>query len=161
MLSAELYQQHRHWLHGWIRRHVGCDEKTADVVQDVFVRVLSRHLQAPLREPRAYLSSIARGLLIDGWRRESVERIWLEAQATLAEHVVPSPEEAVLALDALVRIDQLLDSLKPRTRRVFLMARLEGMSCPAIARHLQVSLSTVERDMASALHQCYRIRFPD
>ena len=54
-------------------------------------------------------------------------------------------------------IDALLDGLKPRTRRVFLLSRLEGKSYPAIARQLQVSLSTVEKDMAQALRHCYQV----
>ena len=36
------------------------------------------------------------------------------------------------------------------------MARVEGMTCPNIARQLGVSKATVERDISTALRHCYR-----
>jgi len=40
----------------------------ADLAQDTFVRLLRARQAAPLKQPRASLSSIARGLMIDQLR---------------------------------------------------------------------------------------------
>lgn len=64
------YADHHGWLNGWLRRQLGCSQRAADLVQDTFVRVLSKDDDmAAIREPRAYLHTIAKGLLINHWRR--------------------------------------------------------------------------------------------
>ncbi|WP_350649943.1 sigma factor, partial [Pseudomonas sp. HY13-MNA-CIBAN-0226] len=36
-----LYNDHHHWLTGWLRRKLGCPDNAADLAQDTFIRVLS------------------------------------------------------------------------------------------------------------------------
>ncbi|OLS60312.1 sigma-70 family RNA polymerase sigma factor [Pseudomonas putida] len=154
-----LYRTHHSWLRGWLSRRVGCHEHAADLAQDTFVRLLKSRQASPLREPRAYLSSIARGLMIDQFRRRELERAYLQSIEALPAQEVPSEEDRLLILDALERIDRMLDRLKPRARQAFLLAHLDGLSCPQIAAKLEVSRATVERDLALALQHCYRLRY--
>jgi len=154
-----LYVEHRDWLQTWLRRKLGNAFDAADVAQDVFVRVLTREESVPPRQPRAYLSTIARGLVIDHWRRRELEQAWLETLAALPESESPPPESRLIFLEALIEIDRILDALKPRVRTAFLLAQLEGMTCPQIATRLGVSLATAERYIAQALRQCYAVKF--
>ena len=156
---ALLYRTHHSWLHGWLSRRIGCRDNAADLAQDTFVRLLKSRQSSPLREPRAYLSSIARGLMIDQYRRRELERAYLESVALLPQHEVPSEESRLLILDSLERIDRMLDMLTPRVRQAFLFARLDGLTCAQIAEKLGVSRATVERDLATALQHCYRLRY--
>ncbi|WP_241072104.1 sigma-70 family RNA polymerase sigma factor [Achromobacter xylosoxidans] len=154
-----LYVDHHGWLQGWLRRHLSNSFEAADLAHDVFVRLLRRPAMADTREPRAFLSAIARGLLVDHWRRRELERAWLDVLARTPPAQTPSPENRLLILEALIKIDQMLDALKPRVRQAFLWAQLEGLSCPQIAERLDVSLATAERYVASGLRQCYQFRF--
>ena len=154
-----LYRTHHAWLHGWLSRRIGCHESAADLAQDTFVRLLKSRQASPLREPRAYLSSIARGLMIDQYRRRELERAYLASIEALPQQEVPSAESRLLILDALERIDRMLDQLKPRVRQAFLFAQLDGLTCTQIAEKLGVSRATVERDLAKALQHCYRLRY--
>lgn len=158
---ALLYQHHHSWLHHWLSRRTGCREHAADLAQDTFVRLLKTRETRPLREPRAFLSSIARSLMIDQYRRRELERAYLESLAHWPAQELPSEETRRLILDNLERIDRLLDQLKPRVRQAFLLAQLDGLTCPQIAAQLGVSRATVERDLAKALHACYRLRYAD
>jgi len=154
-----LYVEHHGWLQGWLRHRLNSAADAADLAHDTFVRVLQRRQAKALLEPRAYLRTIARGLVIDLWRHRDIERAWLETLAQLPEAQVPSPETSALAIEALVAIDRLLDALPARTRTIFLLAQLDGMPCPRIAEQLGVSLSTVERDLSKALRHCYQLVF--
>lgn len=154
-----LYSQHHGWLNGWLRRKLGNAFDAADLAQDVFMRLLARRESIAMREPRAYLSTVARGLVVDHWRRRELEKAWLETIAALPEPEAPPPESRLMFLEALVEIDRMLDSLKPKVRQAFLWAQLDGLSCPQIAERLGVSLSTAERYVAKALRQCYAVRF--
>lgn len=154
-----LYRTHHSWLNGWLRGRVGCAANAADLAQDTFVRLLKARHSQPLKEPRAYLSSIARGLMIDQFRRRALEHAYLESLAHLPPEAAPSEEQRWIILDTLERLDRLLMELKPRVRQVFLHAQLDDMSCPKIAAHLGVSRATVERDLATAMAVCYRLRY--
>lgn len=155
-----LYNDHSRWLRDWLRRRLGCAEQAADLAHDTFVRVLRHRDQVGgLLQPRAYLSSIARGLVIDYWRRRELEQAWLETLAVLPEAEMPSPEVHWSCIEALIEIDRMLDSLKPAVRNAFLWGQLEGLTCPQIAERLGVSLATAERYVAKALRHCYALRF--
>ena len=158
---GHLYREHHGWLHGWLSRRVGCRDNAADLAQDVFVRLLKSPRASPLLQPRAYLSSIARGLMIDQYRRRALEQAYLDSLQHLEPQRVPSEEERLALLDALERLDRLLDQLKPRVRQAILLAQLDGLSCPQIAAQLGVSRATVERNLAKALLACYRLHYDE
>lgn len=158
---AMLYKEHSHWLRIWLRRRTGCSHQAADLAQDTFIKLLSRQNGSTpwIHQPRAFLSAIARGLLIDHWRRRDLELAWLDALAALPETEVPSPEISLAMLETLIALDRLLDSLKPQVRQAFLLARLDGLTCPEVARQMNISLATVERYIASVLRRCYELKF--
>lgn len=153
-----LYIEHHGWLQGWLQTRLNNRADAADLAQDTFLRLLQRRI-GELAEPRAYLRTVARGLVIDLWRRRDIERAWLETIAQLPEQQAPSPETGLLIIESLIAIDSLLDELPEAVREAFLLAQLDGMTCPAIAQRLGVSLSTVERYIAKALRHCYRLTF--
>ena len=151
-----LYIDHHAWLLGWLRRRLHHGDSAADLAQDTFVHILGKpeRLQE-LRQPRAWLSTVAHGLLVDRVRRQRVERAYLAAIAHLPETEVPSPESQLILLETLARVDALLDGLRPKVRMAFLLSRLEGLSYKEIAVRLAVSLGSVEKYMASAIRHCY------
>ncbi|MFI8479490.1 sigma-70 family RNA polymerase sigma factor [Pseudomonas sp. NPDC078700] len=149
-----LYHEHHDWLRMWLRKRLPCAENAADLAQDTFVRVLTSRQAQDLREPRAYLSSIARSLMIDGFRRKALEQSYLEALASMPEPLDISPETRVLILETLVEIDHMLDNLGKRSREIFLLAQLEGLSHVEISRRLGVSTNTVRKHLVRALTQC-------
>lgn len=154
-----LYLEHNAWLRGWLYNRLSNSADAADLAQDTFVRVMQRRMAGQLAQPRAYLRTIARGLVIDLWRHRDIERAWLDTLAELPEEQALSPETSMLALEALVTIDRLLDQLRPVVRQAFLLAQLEGLKCPAIARQLGVSVASVERYIVQAMRHCYLATF--
>lgn len=151
-----LYIDHHSWLLGWLRKRLRHGDNAADLAHDTFVHILGKpeRLQE-LRQPRAWLSTVAHGLLVDRVRRQRVERAYLEAIAHLPEAEVPSPESQLILLETLARVDALLDGLRPKVRMAFLLSRLEGLSYKQVAVRLGVSLASVEKYMASAIRHCY------
>lgn len=154
-----LYGTHHGWLHGWLRRSVGCSQQAADLAQDTFLRLLVRGQPISDRAPRALLARIARGLVIDHWRRDALERAYHEALAQLPEPSHPSPDVRHEALQCLERIAQMLDGLKPAVREAFLLYQLGGLTHAQVAAELNISSRSVERHVASALLHCYRVCF--
>ncbi|WP_110946688.1 sigma-70 family RNA polymerase sigma factor [Pseudomonas bohemica] len=154
-----LYSDHHGWLNGWLRSKLGNAADAADLAQDTFVRLLNRSALPELKAPRGFLRTVARGLVIDHWRREELERAYLEALSQLPEHETPSPESRELVFELLESIARMLDGLKPTVRRAFLLAQCEGMPYKQIADHMGISLRSVERHVADALYHCYLLKY--
>lgn len=152
-----LYNEHNTWLKGWLRTKLNCSYQAADLAQDTFVRVLMRRDElnmAQLRKPQAYLRVIAKGLLVDHFRRKDVERTFLEALSYLPQPEVISPEAQKILLETLHQIDYALDRLPAPVRQAFLLSQLEGASYQEIADHMNISTRTVKRYMQKGFSQC-------
>jgi RNA polymerase sigma factor (sigma-70 family) len=150
-----LYSNHHGWLHGWLRKKLGCSHNAADLAHDTFVRVLSKPEPVSAAEPRAYLATIAHGLVVDFHRRRALERAYLQTLAALPEPQAPSPEERALVLEALTAIDAMLDGMKPAVRQTFILSQLDGLTYREIAERLDVTVRTVNNYMLKALEHCY------
>ena len=158
-----LYQRHHAGLRDWIQRKLNNASHAADLAHDTFMRLLVRSQGAALpvgemREPLAYLRAIANGLMIDHWRRQTLEQAYFEALAARPEAVVPSVEERAIILETLEQIARLLEALKPNVRTAFLLAQIEGLGHGEIAAELGISVSTVKRHLAKAALRCF---FPE
>jgi RNA polymerase sigma-70 factor (ECF subfamily) len=149
-----LYSEHNGWLNGWLRARLGDSSDAADLAQDTFVRVLTARNVEAIREPRTYLSAIARALMIDKFRRRAVEQAYLQTLALRPEPLDISPETRLLILETLTAVDAMLDNLGERTRSIFLMLQLEGLSYIASAERLGVSVTTVKKHMIRAMTHC-------
>lgn len=155
---AHLYNHHHGWLYGWLRRRLGSAEDAADLAHDAFLRLLAGPAPArPLREPRAFLTTVAHGLVVNHWRRLEIERAYLDALAHQPQPLAPSPEDRALVLEALYEIDAMLQRLSERARRAFLLAQLDGLTYAEIGRELGVSERMVKKYMAQAMLQCLLI----
>lgn len=150
-----LYASHHHWLRGWLRRKLGCREQAAELAHDTFLRIIAARNAAEIREPKDYLATIAKGLVFDLFRKQALERAYLEVLASLPQASLPSMEDRALMWEALVQIDRMLDGLKPKVRQAFLLSQLEGLSYAEIALKLQVTKRTVSNYMTTALEHCY------
>ncbi len=152
-----LYSDHHSWLFGWLRKKLSCPHDAADVAHDTFVRILaSRDALAGVREPRAYLTTTAKRLIIDRARRHKLEQAYLAEleQAAASLEGFPSPEQTVAALQALAQISAALDGLPPKPREAFLMHYLDGQTHASIAAHLGVSTRMIHKYLVQALAHC-------
>lgn len=154
----QLYRAHHGWLRTLLQRKLGNVQHAADLAQDAFVTLLRARPEAvspqTLREPRAYLRTVAHGLVVDHIRRQTLERAYLDALAALPERMAPSAEDHFSVLQALQQVDALLGALPLRAREVFLLSQLDGLGYAEIAERMGISERTVKRDMQAGFAQC-------
>ncbi|WP_068079906.1 sigma-70 family RNA polymerase sigma factor [Novosphingobium rosa] len=159
---GRLYASHGNWLTSWLRRHTRCAHRAADLAQDTFCRVLEAKNPAPIHEPRSYLSTLARRILIDDIRRREIERAYLTVAAAHlgdADHLTPERiAEATQLLDAILH---LLEQLPRKARQAFTLIRFDGLRYAEAALRLGVSERMVKRYVAQAYAHCYTLAHAD
>ncbi|CAB3908939.1 sigma-70 family RNA polymerase sigma factor [Achromobacter animicus] len=152
-----LYDAHHGWLFGWLRRRLGNSADAADLAQDTFVGLLGayrRRALPDLQEPRAYLTTIAKRLMVDLYRRLALEQAYLEVLAAMPARHAPSEEQRLAVLQTLREVDALLAALPDKVRAAFLLSQLDGLTYEQIATEMRVSVRTVKRYMAEAFTHC-------
>lgn len=153
-----LYTEHHGWLFGWLRKKLGCPQNAADLSHDTFVRILaSRDALGEMREPRAFLTTTARHLIIDRARRRQLEDAYLRELALtieMMEQCQQSPEQILVTLEALEQIAFVLDGLALNAQQAFLLYFLEGLRQSEIASRLGVSERMVRKHLMNALMHC-------
>lgn len=154
---ADLYVEHHGWLKGWLRKKLGCTDTAADLAQDTFVRLMTKPHAETLQEPRAYLTTVAKGLISNWYRRQTLERAYLDALLALPEAQAPSPEHGLLILETLQQLDVALATLSHKARTAFLLAQIDGLKYEDIAVQLGVSVASVKHYMQQAYRLCLTI----
>ena len=161
--SAEfvsLYREHHGWLVQMLRRRLaGNADNAADLAHDTFERVMRSESRAAFAEPRGFLTTVAKRLLIDQSRRRAIEQAYLETLAARSEAFEPSPETHALVVEALDAVCRMMEQLPARVRRVFVLAQVEGLPYLDVARELGISVAAVQRDMIKAWEHCYTVLY--
>ncbi|TCS15284.1 RNA polymerase sigma-70 factor (ECF subfamily) [Caulobacter sp. BK020] len=146
----------------FVASRIGQDADVDDIVQEVFVRFARRTPGEAIERLDAYLFQTAANLIRDRARHRQVRR---EAAAETEDASAPqrpaSPEQALIDRQTLALVREALADLPERTRNVFLLHRVDGMRHQDIAGALNMSVSTVEKDVRRAMaHLTRRVRRP-
>lgn len=124
-----IYSAHGAELARYLRRRAPAQD-VGDLVQECFRRLVqSRGTAASLIDrPAAYLVRTARNLLAERARADGRRMQADHAPFEDDDHAGPDPHAALEARDTIRRLADVVARLKPKTRAIFLMHRLEGLS---------------------------------
>ena len=135
----------------YFTRRVGFDP-APDLVQDVFMRAAGSGDVAHIENPTHYVWKIARNLLIDRHRRGKRHRpIFFPLDEQRDPPAAPEQTLQIEADDLLRLYAHTIDRLPEKTRRVFLMSRVEHCTYREISGEVGVKIETVHYHMARAL----------
>lgn len=156
---GQIYLNNYQWLVSRLCKKLSCPQKAADLAQDTFTRILTSRHHLYLNEAKSLLTTVSKGILVDYYRRQTIEDAYLEAMLNLPELEFPSPENRAIILETLCEIDRMLDGLSQKSRHIFLLSQLDGLTYPQIAKQLNVSLSSVQKHMTQTYLACYTVLF--
>lgn len=141
-------------LRNWLRERLALSAADADdIIQESYAKLAGLESVDHVREPRAYLFTVARSLVHQHLRRAQVVAIETVAELDGLGVEAPraSPERIASSRQQLALAQRLLAGLPGRCREVFRMRRIEGLSQREVAARLGISQSTVEKHMIKAL----------
>ncbi len=80
-----LYGTHHGWLKSWLTRKLQSAFDADDIAQDTFLRVMVSETLSTIRDPRSFLCTIAKRVMVDLFRRNALEKAYLEMLALMPE----------------------------------------------------------------------------
>lgn len=127
------------------------DQLAADLLQDIFITIwIKRDIFFNVKNLSAYLITMSRNLALTYLRDMAKEVIEKEKWAA----VLPATEndtEQKLNRKTLGKIlEESINQLPPQQKRVFSLAKLEGLSYGEIAREMNISTTTVKQHIIAA-----------
>lgn len=146
-----LYLEHLCVVRGYLRARLQCVDTAADLAHETFVRLLARHAQDELRNPRALLLTIARNLAVDHFRSQGRASLCSLDEIGELACEQPGPERMAAVRQELGCLLTAIDGLPPRCREVFIEVRFEGASQAEAAARFGISRNAVEKHLARAL----------
>lgn len=132
-------------------RYVHDRDTAEEVVQDALFRVWQHRERLTDVDLIRYTFRSAANAAISRWRHERAEqRRDMRLREKAVDDVAPPPE---MPDDLEARVRDAIDALPERCRLVFLLSRDAGLTYPAIAERLGISVKTVENQMVKALRR--------
>lgn len=146
---TELFRAHFRYVHVQLRRLGVAPAAVDDAVQEVFLVVLRRYAEAPVVHVRGWLFAIVRRIAYR--QRRGAERRHRLADALAGEgEAAGAMQDEVVVRQAARVLGAFIERLPEERREVFILAELEQMTAPEIARTLGIKENTVSSRLRAA-----------
>jgi RNA polymerase sigma-70 factor (ECF subfamily) len=150
---TEIYNRYHKDAYRYLLSLIKVSHIAEDLVHEVFLKLWETREKIEIRENFAgYLFRICHNKAVDSIRKVASERALREQ---LVHHYQVFSLDEYRSAENLKRFDNLveeaLNSLPPKRRKVFELCRREGRSYQEVADQLQISPNTVKEHMAKAL----------
>jgi RNA polymerase sigma factor (sigma-70 family) len=134
-------------LMGYLRQNWRNASDIPDLRQEIYARVLQGAREHIPDNPRQFLLTSARNLLINLVRREQIVPMetFADFEALDIASDEPQPDRAVIAKDELRRVKAALVHLPPRMREAIELTYFEGLSCMEVAKRMGVAKQTASK----------------
>ncbi len=127
-----------------------------DILQETLVRVLHANRKTRISSPQDYLFVVSRHLVFKRLSLLSRE-ISMEINDALLGIDEISADRSVHDRRKFELFNHALSALPEKKRRAILLRKFYGLSHREIAKKMKVSVSSVEKYIASGVNQCKRI----
>ena len=164
-LVEHLFTQHDRALRRFLRGRAVPPEETEDLAQELFARLmcakgLEEKMSARTGSNRAYLLSMANGLIVDHQRRKRRRKAYAEAQRALKDDRMDerTPERIVAAQLELEALKGVLMAMPLNWRVALVLKRFRNMSYEDIALHMGVTARQVEYFLRRGMRRIRKAR---
>ncbi len=149
----QIFEEFYSPLCNFVYRYVNDRDLAEDMVQSVFVRLWENRESIQLTGSlKSYLFTSTRNAALDHIRSNKRHAEMLEQTKPPVSEDPVDDEEAGRMLFR-TKLQQAIQQLKPKTKKIFLLHKVEGLTYTEISEHLDIPKRTVEYNIYAALSQ--------
>ena len=151
---AELYKVFSKRLHHFARVITRSPEVAEEIVEDVFVKLWSnRHRINEVENLTVYLYVAVKNRSLNAISQKAADLIKapFDDLDIEAGQVVTDPYNLLVTAEMMKRMQQAVDNLPPRCKMIFKLVREDGLKHREVAEILNISINTVDVQMAIAI----------
>jgi RNA polymerase sigma-70 factor (ECF subfamily) len=154
-----LFAEHRSALQAFFYRRIKTKHDAADLVQEVYLRILRVKDADAIRNPEGYLYTVASNLVYEHSMLNRRQAAPVDPDQPFVEREEGTPggfEELFDMETRVVRLREVLAQLPPKCRATVHLKYQHGLSYQEIAERLGVSPHMVQKYLGMALAHCRR-----
>lgn len=128
-----------------------------DLAQEVYLRLLRVNHQDAIRNPEAYLFTVANHVLYQYSLRRAARTEFVDITEATAELLSPAAEEPLARAESSQQVEQLQQLLKrlpPRVGAALVMHKIGGYTVQEVANELGVARETAKKYLTRAVQHC-------
>jgi RNA polymerase sigma factor (sigma-70 family) len=153
-LIEELAAKQTGRLRQFLRARVRNAADIPDIIQEVFLRLLRVPSRETIRQPEAYIFTIARHAAQQHTLRSAPADRLVELDEALCDFLPASEPDPVLEVSAeqcVDLLDETLQRMSPKMRATFLLYRRDGLTMDEISERLGISRPMAKKYLVKAL----------
>jgi RNA polymerase sigma-70 factor (ECF subfamily) len=149
---GQLFKIYYNLLGEFIMRITESEPLTQEIVQDVFLKIwINRRSLAEINSFKAYLLVVARNHAFNCLKQIAREKSRKKEWVNTVLHHASNNVDDTSAIDAGNLIDEAVELLPPRQKKVYILSRIDGLKQEEIAMEMNISLETVKKHIVLAL----------
>lgn len=131
------------------------NEEAEELVSDIFIKVWGkREKLITIESPLLYFYTTAKNLAFNRLQKQKrLQGLKPEEWLMQVNSIYPNPEELMMTAEMLNKIKKAVNDLPPRCKLIFKLVKEDGLKYREVAELLQLSVKTVEAQMAIALRR--------
>lgn len=152
------FLQHEQALKRYLARFFSRPQDIDDITQETFLKAFASEAKTEVRSPKSFLFKVAKHTALNEIAKKSNNTtdfiedsggsdVLLDGDCVNAEQEIDSKQKLIVFSKAVA-------NLPPSCRRVFIMRKIDGLKVKEIARELDISVSGVEKHIATGLVKC-------
>ncbi|MGD9555593.1 MAG: RNA polymerase sigma factor [Mangrovibacterium sp.] len=150
----KLFEIYHKKLYGFIFSFTRSREDSEEIVQNAFFQVWKHRDNFKEEHPfEAYLFRIARNAFLNHNRKQINRRVFEKHALLYTRTEAESADEYILFNETKKIVENLINSMPPKRREIFILQKVEGLSRKEISEKLNLSVVTVDSHLMAANRQ--------
>lgn len=139
-------------------------EEAEELVSDLFIKLWEKRAKlAAIDNPLLYFYAMAKNLAYNRLQKQRKQaNLRPEEWLIQVNSIYLNPEELMMTAEMLKQIKKAVNELPPRCKLIFKLVKEDGLKYREVAELLQLSIKTIEAQMAIALRRlgkCMHLEF--
>ena len=153
---GETFLANRSSLKRFISQFINHPQDIEDIVHDAFLNSYAAEINTKIHKPKAFLFQTARNLAFKHLSKSSNRLTDYLGDFDLSEVLIEgsSMEDTAESHEQFAFFCKAVQKLPLQCRRAFILRKVYGLSHKEIAKHLNISVSTVEKHLATGITRC-------